>query len=87
MAAPTAEADHGVFGNGAVVDSSGELFGEAFCGFECAAEFSDVLAVEEHARVLAQEGDLRFADGVDVGYAHDSGTWENLLESALQSSR
>ncbi len=63
-------ADHGVFADGAVEDAAGEVAREVLGGFEGAAEGGDVLAVDEHGRVVAQGLGLSFADGFQISDAH-----------------
>ena len=65
----------------------GNCSGQTFRRLERAAEFAgDVLAVDEDAIVFAQKPRLRFADGFEVGDAHENWSTSSRVDSARQSS-
>ena len=59
-----------VFADGRIKDPSRELLGEVFRRFESAPERSDILAVDEDARIVRQRARLRLANGFEISDAH-----------------
>ncbi len=80
------EPDHGVLRDRAVEHPPRKLFRETLGGFEGTAEGGDVLAVEKHARVLPQQGFLRFADGINVSHAHGQTGWAAAVLTGMAAA-
>jgi hypothetical protein len=64
------QTDHRIFRERAIKHTIRKLLRQSLGRLEGPAEGGDVLAIEKHARIFAQQGFLRLTDGIDVGNAH-----------------
>src|SRR5207249_3822087 len=67
---PDGQSDYRVLADRRINDPAGKFLRQVFRRFERAAECTDVLPVDEHARVFGQCPRLRLANGFQVRNAH-----------------